>query len=166
MRCCRLDTRQELLAERERLKKALARKMGAREAGMVEMTDELSMYDQHPADVGSELYEREKDAGLQENLEMRLVQVDRAMQRLAEGKYGTCERCGGTIDSLRLEALPEATLCVECARNEQDKFTRPEEERQTSMGDITEKGEWFNIAGYDFSEEYHKKFPDSKHGMG
>lgn len=155
-----MNYRDELLAKKQRLEDALQRMKKARRAGMVEMVDELSLYDQHPADLGSELYEREKDAGLQENLELELMQVNRALENLGRGTYGKCENCGKFIDPRRLEALPQVALCIECARAKQEKFNRPEEERQTSMGDITEKGEWFKVAEYDFFEEWHKKFPD------
>jgi len=155
-----VDVSAKLLAKKERLEKALNDKRKAREAGMVEMLDELSMYDQHPGDIASELYEREKDAGIQENLELELQRVKRALERLDSGTYGQCEACGGAIEPKRLEVLPETDLCIKCARAQQDKFTRPEEERQTDMGDITEKGEWFKVAEYDFFEEWHKKFPE------
>lgn len=155
-----MDMRDELLAQKQRLEQALDRKRKARQAGMVEMVDELSLYDQHPADVASELYEREKDAGLEENLELQLTEVNHALEQMQDGNYGYCEKCGDAIGARRLQALPHAVLCVDCAEKEQDKFTRPEEERQTNMGDITEKGEWFKVAEHDFFEEWHKQFPE------
>lgn len=102
-----MDASAKLLAKKERLEKALNDKRKAREAGMVEMLDELSMYDQHPGDIASELYEREKDAGIQENLELELQRVKRALERLDSGTYGQCEACGGAIEPKRLEVLPE-----------------------------------------------------------
>lgn len=75
---------------------------------------ELSMYDQHPADLGSELAARQTDVGLQQNIERLLDQVERALKRIDEGTYGTCERCGRPIGKQRLEAIPYATMCIEC----------------------------------------------------
>jgi DnaK suppressor protein len=66
----------------------------------------------HPADVGTELFEREKDLSILEQVDARLTLVDRALQRLDDGTYGTCEVCGEPIGAERLEALPAATLCV------------------------------------------------------
>ena len=43
-------------------------------------------------------------------------QIERALERLQEGSYETCEVCGSTIDPERLEALPWATECVSCKR--------------------------------------------------
>lgn len=75
---------------------------------------ELSLYDQHPADLGAELNARQTDLGLQQNIERMLEQVEKALKRIETGGYGTCERCGRKIDGERLEALPYVTLCVTC----------------------------------------------------
>ena len=45
-----------------------------------------------------------------------IYQIERALERLQEGSYETCEVCGGTINAERLEALPWATECVSCKR--------------------------------------------------
>ena len=42
--------------------------------------------------------------------------VDAAIERIADGSYGVCTRCGQPIGFARLEARPEATLCITCAR--------------------------------------------------
>jgi RNA polymerase-binding transcription factor DksA len=47
-------------------------------------------------------------------LERRLVDIDNALARIADGVYGTCDTCGNAIPPRRLEALPFATLCVQC----------------------------------------------------
>ena len=44
-----------------------------------------------------------------------LREIDAALARIEAGSYGRCERCGGTIDPERLEALPFATSCIGCA---------------------------------------------------
>ena len=55
---------------------------------MNEVSGELSAYDQHPADYGSQMFEREKDIGLFKNLEYQLQLVDQALQKIDEGSYG------------------------------------------------------------------------------
>ena len=76
-----------------------------------EMTD----FDtEHPADFGSETFEREKDLALSENIASLLMKVDRALDKLDEGTYGKCDRCGQNISEERLEALPYAALCIKC----------------------------------------------------
>ena len=77
-----------------------------------ESTSELSHVAQHSADVASETFEREKDFSILEQVEAELADVDRALRRLDEGTYGTCEACGGPIGDARLEAMPAARFCV------------------------------------------------------
>jgi DnaK suppressor protein len=55
-------------------------------------------------------------AGLQGATEDRLAAVDRALERMAEGSYGVCLRCGGPIATARLDARPDAEHCIDCAR--------------------------------------------------
>lgn len=43
-----------------------------------------------------------------------LVEVEAALARLDAGTYGTCEGCGLSIPPERLEAIPEAAVCVRC----------------------------------------------------
>ncbi len=52
-------------------------------------------------------------------------QIIRALSRMKGGKYGKCERCGLVIDKARLEAFPEATLCLSCEQRREDQA--PEE---------------------------------------
>jgi RNA polymerase-binding transcription factor DksA len=77
-----------------------------------ESTSELSHLAQHSADVGSETFEREKDFSILEQVEAELADVDRALRRLDDGTYGTCEACGSPIGDDRLEAMPAARFCV------------------------------------------------------
>ncbi len=44
----------------------------------------------------------------------QLDQIERALARIDEGTYGTCESCGGSIPAARLEVMPSATTCVDC----------------------------------------------------
>ena len=68
--------------------------------------------DQHPADMGTETFELEKDMSIRHNVEAELADVDRAMQRLDDGSYGQCEACGRKIPDQRLRAIPAARFCV------------------------------------------------------
>jgi len=74
---------------------------------------ELSLVDQHPADVGTETFEREKQASILDLAERQLQDVDRAFTRLDDGTYGTCEACGAVIPVERLEARPAARFCLD-----------------------------------------------------
>jgi RNA polymerase-binding transcription factor DksA len=67
---------------------------------------------QHPADSASDAFEREKEFSILEQVQAELAAVDRALQRLDEGKYGTCEVCGDSITDERLSVMPATRFCI------------------------------------------------------
>lgn len=71
-------------------------------------------YSNHMADDATDVFEQAKSLALRRNLERLLEQVEGALHRLEAGAYGICEGCGKRIDPARLEAIPYATLCIEC----------------------------------------------------
>ncbi|MCL6565401.1 MAG: TraR/DksA family transcriptional regulator [Acidobacteriia bacterium] len=71
------------------------------------------------ADTGTKTFEREQELTLANNLRERIGQVERALDRLDDGQYGWCERCGNAIPVERLAAFPSATLCVSCKQLEE-----------------------------------------------
>ena len=86
---------------------------------------ELSSNDQHPADIGSETFEREKDLSILEQVEAELADVEHALRRLEDGTYGICEACGQPIDEARLEALPAARFCLKDQAAAEQELRRP-----------------------------------------
>jgi DnaK suppressor protein len=78
-----------------------------------EDVSELSDYDQHPADMGTETFEREKDLSILEQLEEELSELQAALERIDNGTYGIDEVTGSPIDPARLEALPAARTNVD-----------------------------------------------------
>lgn len=84
-----------------------------------EASGELSMYDNHPADMATELFEREKDLALNEHAESELGKVKEALNAINKGVYGLCKICNEDIPFERLEAVPYTTLCIEHAKEEE-----------------------------------------------
>lgn len=82
--------------------------------------EELSVYDNHPGDIGDVTFERGKDLGLALFLEDRLAMIEDALEAIQEGEYGICEVCGREISADRLEAIPYTTLCQDCKRQNED----------------------------------------------
>ena len=109
------DARRHLEAEHERLQRLHAgfEAEHLRDESSDESTGELSHMALHQADAASETFEREKDFSILEQVEVELADVERALRRLDDGTYGTCEACGGTIGDERLEALPAARFCID-----------------------------------------------------
>jgi RNA polymerase-binding transcription factor DksA len=107
--------RQRLAEERERLDGVRAAFDDEHLADQSESDSvgEISSYDQHQADMGTETFEREKDLSILEQVESELADVEHALRRLDEGTYGTCEVCGKVIPDERLEAMPATRLCLE-----------------------------------------------------
>jgi RNA polymerase-binding transcription factor DksA len=106
--------RERLVAERERVN-ALITELRSEGLDQTEsdQAGELTHYDQHPADTASDTFEREKDLSILESLEADLAEIEAALQRLEEGRYGVDEVTGEPIDRTRLEAYPTARTNVD-----------------------------------------------------
>lgn len=112
--------KERLLEEQQRLEAEL-KESNSYNLGesLRDSVNELSSYDNHPADLGSETFEREKDLALRLNLEEISQRINEALERMDSGEYGNCEDCGREIALERLEALPYTTLCIDCRREEE-----------------------------------------------
>lgn len=99
-------------------------------------TGESSSYDQHSADLAFATFEREKDLGLKDGLEIDRAKINLALDRVKNGTYGLCLRCGKPISEGRLAAIPETELCIECQKEEEVRPAgrRPVEEEVTPLG--------------------------------
>ena len=102
------ERRATLLQERQRLLE-IRRSLAETSA---EADTELSGTDQHPADAGSQTFERTKELAILERTDTQLLDVDRALERLDAGTYGVCEACGEAIGDARLRARPATRLCL------------------------------------------------------
>lgn len=71
-------------------------------------------YGNHMADDATEAFEQARDLTVRTQLEDTLQEIEDALVKFEHGTYGTCEGCGQTIDWARLEAKPEARLCIQC----------------------------------------------------
>ena len=85
-----------------------------------ESTGELSAVDQHPADIADVTMQREVDYTIKGIVADEVHQVEVAMKRQAEGRYGICDDCGEQIDPERLAVRPQATLCITCQRRQEE----------------------------------------------
>jgi len=88
------------------------------QATQSEITGEVGI-DEDFADAGSATFDREQALSIANNIRDLIDQVERALARIEEGSYGSCERCGRPIDSARLRALPRTLLCTDCKRREE-----------------------------------------------
>jgi RNA polymerase-binding protein DksA len=109
--------RETLLEARQRVEAAIQNLHDEHPGTLVEDSGEETAYDNHLADTATETYDRELDYTLEENSEHVLAEIDSALKRIEEGTYGTCTNCDRPIPVERLEALPWATLCIDCQRD-------------------------------------------------
>ena len=147
-----MDPYNRLLARKQELEQMTGTLQERLMTPLAETTDELSLYDQHPADIGSEVFEREKDRGILELMQLELEKVHDALNKYEQGRYGVCEVCGQAIEPARLDRMVNTTLCVGCARQRQDSFRRPAEEEVLIAGDMSDRGETLQVAGYEYFE--------------
>jgi DnaK suppressor protein len=109
--------REALLEERKRVEAAIQNLHDENPGTLAEDAGEETAYDNHLADTATETYDRELDYTLEENSEHVLAEIDAALKRIQEGTYGICTNCSTPIAEERLEALPWATHCIDCARD-------------------------------------------------
>jgi RNA polymerase-binding protein DksA len=109
--------REALLEERTRVEAAIQNLHDENPGTLSEDAGEETAYDNHLADTATETYDRELDYTLEENSEHVLADIDAALKRIEEGTYGICTNCRKPIAVERLEALPWATLCIDCKRD-------------------------------------------------
>ena len=98
---------QDLKAELERVRDGLEEDQRFR-------AEEEEDFTQHDSgDMSQSLYTREVDATVEQQVERRLENVERALQKIDEGTYGLSDDSGEPIPKGRLEAVPEAVRTVE-----------------------------------------------------
>lgn len=130
-----------------------------------ESIGELSSYDNHPGDLGTEVFERSRDLAINEKLTSQLDQVNHALAQIKSGEYGTCEQCGANISFERLEVIPYTAFCIEHTPDqtvsehrpvEEEVMTKPPtgagENRQRNSGHFDEADAWRTLEKYGNSD--------------
>lgn len=142
--------KEQLLAEQRSLRDRLKQNdhygltSSFRESG-----GDLSSNDNHPGDLGTEMFERGKDIALNESAEKHADDVNVALHFMETGQYGTCIACGKPIPFERLEAIPTTLYCIEHVPNPHANHRRPREEElmappfgRTSLDELPEQNEF------------------------
>ncbi|MBN1901692.1 TraR/DksA C4-type zinc finger protein [Candidatus Sumerlaeota bacterium] len=107
---------EELTAEKNRLIKELESLDDITHTNGSDDTSEVRAYSIHMAENASEIEAVNTALGLRKIIAERLSQINEALERLSEGNYGICQRCGNAINMERLLAKPQAVFCVDCRR--------------------------------------------------
>ena len=77
---------------------------------------ELSSYDNHPGDIGTEVYMNDMQNSLTDHQQYQLDKVNDALNKIDNDEFGYCERCHNKIESERLDILTETKLYAHCAQ--------------------------------------------------
>ena len=104
------DVEAELIAHRDALRARRGRITKAPERGSG------VSFGKRVGDGTTEAVSRLTDVGVVDSMNVTEERIERALEKLAEGSYGTCDRCGEPIPPGRLKVAPESALCVACAR--------------------------------------------------
>lgn len=107
---------------------------------------ELSIYDNHPSDVATELYDEERGRALKEHEISIISKIDDSLKNVETGVYGKCKMCGKEISEERLEFIPYAEFCVTC--QEKTNSMKPSEKDNRSI----EEDVLGNPFGYGFND--------------
>ncbi len=106
---------EELIRARRGEVRSLIDSLSRRHADFVEASAWTTNDDEHDPEGATIAFERAQVAGLLRQARDELEQLDLAEQRLRDGTYGRCVKCGQPIGDGRLEALPATTTCIRCA---------------------------------------------------
>ncbi len=106
-----LRLHQRLVAQRDSLRKKLALDMSLASDGGAGTSD--------LGDVANDDADREVNTQLASLESRELVKIERAIQAIRDGRYGTCEVCARKIPVARLQALPYSSSCIDCQRGQE-----------------------------------------------
>ncbi|WAM35046.1 TraR/DksA C4-type zinc finger protein [Caldicellulosiruptor acetigenus] len=115
-------------------------------------SNEVSNYDNHPADIASDLFEAEKNMSLKADMKRKLELIEKALSKIEKGNFGYCISCKKEISIERLLAIPYTEFCIECQKD-----MERQENYQTDQRPIEEKvlGKPFNDKFPSQGEEEH-----------
>ena len=109
-----------LLQKKERLQQEIKHiEKDALNQSQRDASGDLSGYSFHMADTATDNYDREFSLGLATNAQQILYDIDEALKRIAEKRFGGCLSCGKPIPKKRLTAVPYAKLCLTCQSDEE-----------------------------------------------
>jgi RNA polymerase-binding protein DksA len=115
-----------LLEERKNVLEALEGRQNNKENTLEFQDRELSSYDNHPADIATEVYMMEQDKGFQDQYRDTIEEIDKSLEDIENNNYGYCSNCDKMIGEERLEIIPYAKTCLKCSDEDQEGKNRKE----------------------------------------
>ncbi|HSH36178.1 TraR/DksA C4-type zinc finger protein [Schnuerera sp.] len=165
--------RNKLYEEKIKILNIIGKMKNSEEFGsMDEYYTELSSYDNHPADLGTEMFVMEQDKGLIDKLNNTLNEIEESIEEIEKDNFGLCKSCGNKIDEKRLNLIPYLKLCVDCSNEkiplDKKRQFRPEEEDSISpfSKNHREGNEFDREDSYQEVARYNKIENDPSFGTG
>lgn len=156
--------KEKLLSEKEEQLKSLKNREKEEDETMNLLDSELSSYDNHPADIGTEVYMMEKEKGYKEQIKSIIEKIDNSLEEIKDGKYGICDNCNKKIKEERLELIPYSKTCLKCSSEEDIGENINDEKVYESLNyksfDLNPKEENENV-GYDREDVYQDVLQDN-----
>ena len=104
------------MVDTAKLKAQFGKRLDALRARVSELEEDLrAPHDADSEERASEIEGDEVMEGLENSALQEIGHIETALKRIDAGTYGVCDACGERIDARRLEALPYATRCIDCA---------------------------------------------------
>lgn len=108
--------REQLIEEKKKLMKLLNNMNDMEEYGSMNIYySDISGYDNHPADIGTEVFMMEQDNGFKNKLKDTLHEIEDSLLDIDNGSYGVCQICNNNIDNERLDLIPHLKSCIQCS---------------------------------------------------
>lgn len=106
-----------LLEERNNVRQSLEKLSREIKDSMDVYYTELSGYDNHPADIATEVFMMEQDKGMENKFKNTLREIEDSFEDMKTGQYGICRSCHKEIALGRLELIPYLKTCIECSKD-------------------------------------------------
>jgi len=122
-----------LLRRRDALRRSLSGELGQFRTSVDSVVGD-------PVDVAVDTEYAEINSELADTEGRELAQIERALERVREGRYGVCEGCGRKIPLARLQAVPHATMCIQCRKLSEERLaTEHAINGRSRTGDIADR---------------------------
>lgn len=151
-----------LLEERKKAVEALEGREENEDATQELQDRELSNYDNHPADEGTEVYMMEQDRAFQDQYRDTIEEIDKSLEDIENGVYGYCSNCDKMISEERLELIPYAKSCLGCSDEDETQAanTKDYNSRRYESLDYENNPKKENV-GYDKNDIYQDTMQDN-----
>ncbi len=128
------------------------------------LDSELSLYDNHPADIATEVYMIEQEEGYKSQVKTTLGKIEKSLEDIENNKYGICDNCNQEIKLERLELIPYTKTCLKCSEKDSDSKNIDDRKTYESLNHESfniESKDKYEQTGYDMEDAYQDVLQDN-----